>query len=53
MKDLPLGKKTPVPEAYDPGVLYPIPRKDREEGMHGFDLWRCYELAWLDSSGRP
>jgi 7-cyano-7-deazaguanine reductase len=53
MKDLPLGKRTAVPEVYDPGILYPIPRRDLQEGMHGFDLWRCYELTWLDGTGKP
>jgi 7-cyano-7-deazaguanine reductase len=52
MRDLLLGKKTPVPDAYDPGILYPIPRQN-VEGMHGFDLWRCYELSWLDLKGKP
>jgi len=21
--------------------------------MHGFDLWRCHELSWLDRKGKP
>lgn len=53
MRDLPLGKKTAVPKGYDPGVLRPIPRGMPGKGMHGFDLWRGYELSWLDAAGKP
>jgi 7-cyano-7-deazaguanine reductase len=53
MRDIPLGKRTAVPVAYDPGILYPIPRHAHEGAMHGFDLWRCYELSWLGPKGRP
>ena len=50
---MPLGKKTPFPEKYDPSVLYPIPRGTVTPGMHGFDLWRAYELSWLNRTGTP
>lgn len=53
MKEMPLGRQTPSPEAYDPSVLYPIPRGGPRPGMHGFDLWRAYELSWLDGKGKP
>ncbi len=53
MKDIPLGNKVPVPESYDPSVLCAIPRPFRQEGMHGLDLWRCYELFWLGPKGKP
>ena len=53
MRDLPLGKKTAVPKGYDPGVLYPIPRGASGGDLPGFDLWRGYELSWLDPAGKP
>lgn len=53
MKGMPLGKKVPVPRGHDPGVLYPIPRKPHGTAMHGYDLWRSYELSWLNDRGRP
>jgi 7-cyano-7-deazaguanine reductase len=56
-----LGANTPVPERYDPGILYAIPRADGrarlglEDGatFHGVDVWHAYELSWLRSDGRP
>jgi 7-cyano-7-deazaguanine reductase len=53
MKEIPLGRQTPSPETYEPSVLYPIPRDGPRPGMHGFDLWRAYELSWLDKKGKP
>ncbi|MCK9263262.1 MAG: NADPH-dependent 7-cyano-7-deazaguanine reductase QueF [Deltaproteobacteria bacterium] len=53
MKEMPLGRQAPWPETYDPSVLYPIPRGGSRPGMHGFDLWRAYELSWLDGKGKP
>jgi 7-cyano-7-deazaguanine reductase len=53
MKDIPLGSRVPVPDSYDPSVLCAIPRRFPLGGMHGFDLWRCYELFWLGPKGKP
>lgn len=62
MSDIPLGKATVYPTAYDPGLLFPVPRSDnrRELGITadnlpfaGFDHWRAYELSWLMPSGQP
>jgi 7-cyano-7-deazaguanine reductase len=53
MKDIPLGKKTDVPGHYAPWILYPITRIDAGRGVHGFDLWRCYELSWIGPKGTP
>ena len=53
MKDIPLGKKIPAPKRYDPKILYPITRGPGHESMSGFDLWRCYELSWLNPKGKP
>lgn len=59
--DIPLGKPTPSPEHYDPGVLAPIPRIDGRTAMGldatvpftGEDIWRGYEFSWLSSRGMP
>jgi len=53
MKDIPLGRRIPSPEKYDPAVLYPIPRRILQSGVYGFDLWRAYELSWLNGKGKP
>lgn len=53
MKDIPLGRHTPSPKEYDPTLLFPIARPDTIVTMFGFDLWRSYELAWLDKKGKP
>ncbi|TXK62376.1 NADPH-dependent 7-cyano-7-deazaguanine reductase QueF [Alkalisalibacterium limincola] len=56
-----LGKPTAYPDAYDPALLYPIPRapKRHELGIDGAlpftgcDVWNAYELGWLDARGKP
>lgn len=64
MKDLadsPLGRAVVVPARYDPGALHAVlrtPIRARLPGgipgrMFGADLWRAWELSWLDRSGRP
>ena len=52
-KEMPLGRTTPTPEKYDPALLYPISRGEAQPGMHGFDLWRAYELSWIGPYGTP
>lgn len=53
MNRMPLGADVTPPRGHDPSVLYPIPRKPYSSAMHGYDLWRCYELSWLNTRGRP
>jgi len=53
MKEVPLGKKVAQPRGHDPSVLFPIPRTPRDLEIHGYDLWRAYELMWLNSRGKP
>lgn len=62
MSDIPLGKATAYPTAYDRDLLFPVPRSAnrRELGITdddlpfgGFDHWRAYELSWLMPSGQP
>lgn len=53
MKETLLGRKVASPCGHDPSILTPIERQARTVAMHGFDLWRAYELSWLDDQGRP
>jgi 7-cyano-7-deazaguanine reductase len=53
MNQMPLGNKIPQPKGHDPSVLYPIPRMPCEIKLYGYDLWRSYELSWLNSKGKP
>ena len=62
MNELPLGKPTDYPTAYNPNILVPINRTDsrRRLGMElssqevfGIDSWTSYELSWLDSNSVP
>lgn len=58
---LSLGQSTAYPTEYDPGLLFPIPRKDKraELGLgatlpfFGVDIWNAYELSWLNPRGKP
>lgn len=65
---LPLGKDSAYPKAYRPDVLYPIARAQSRSAIRGFaqaskdasalpfigwDLWRAYELSWLQPGGLP
>lgn len=55
----PLGQNTPLPQKYDPGLLFPISRAQTRAGLDlpragfGADIWNAYELSWLDSGGKP
>ena len=61
MIENPLGKTAPTPNRYNPDLLFPIPRfKERAKlpafangKVNGFDLWRAYELSWLNEYNRP
>ena len=53
MNRIPLGNRIPQPMGHDPSVLYPIPRKPCEIRLYGYDLWRSYELSWLNNNGKP
>lgn len=56
-----LGKATPQPQRYDPGLLFPISRVPQraELGLagalpfFGADFWTAYELSWLNPRGKP
>ena len=57
----PLGRSTPLPERYDPSLLFPVERAGARAAagiaaplpFSGHDAWTAWELAWLDASGRP
>ncbi len=61
MKELLLGRHTPVVDVYSPELLYPIPRSEARNSLgisgalpfHGVDVWYAYEMSWLNRSGRP
>jgi len=61
VKELLLGRHTPVVEVYSPELLYPIPRSDARDALgisdslpfYGVDVWYAYELSWLDATGKP
>ncbi len=58
----PLGRDTEYPSSYDPGLLFPISRAENRQDIgvtglalpfRGYDLWRAYEISWLDLRGKP
>lgn len=57
----PLGRATPRPDHYDPGLLFPLSRRAQRQalGLHddlpfiGADVWTAYELSWLNGRGKP
>ena len=58
-RSLPLGRDVTYPEAYDPGLLFPIARAQSRETLripglwHGADVWNAYEVSWLNAQGLP
>jgi 7-cyano-7-deazaguanine reductase len=50
---MPLGRRVKPPSGRDPSVLFRIPRRPCAVPAFGYDLWRCYELYWLNGNGRP
>lgn len=60
--DMPLGRHTSYPDAYDPELLFAVPRADnrRELGLdrkgwpwYGEDRWQAWEISWLRPDGVP
>ncbi len=59
--EIPLGKVSPYPAAYDAALLFPVPRKIKRDELQiggelpfcGEDVWNGYELSWLDLRGKP
>lgn len=56
-----LGKLTEYKHQYDNSLLTRIPRSLGRNAIKmfrgfpwkGIDFWNCYELSWLDSTGKP
>lgn len=53
-----LGKDTVYSDRYNPDLLQPIPRalgRDAigDHDFRGTDIWRLYELSWLNEQGIP
>jgi 7-cyano-7-deazaguanine reductase len=53
MKEPLLGKKVEGLRKRDAAILYPVKRPEPGIMMYGFDLWRAYEVSWLNPKGRP
>jgi 7-cyano-7-deazaguanine reductase len=62
LSNTPLGKITAYIDTYSPNLLVGIPRTIAREEIglttknihfHGYDFWNCYELSWLNFSGKP
>ncbi len=59
--DSPLGRATHYPDAYDPGLLYPVERAPQRDALGlagerpflGADHWTAWEVGWLDAERRP
>lgn len=56
-----LGKETQYTFAYDPKLLFPVPRQQGRSSLQmveplpffGVDIWNAYELSWLNPQGKP
>ena len=62
LHDSPLGKTSLYETEYNPELLFPIPRREKqlELGLDpanlpfvGCDVWYAYELSWLNPVGKP
>ncbi|KEQ13538.1 NADPH-dependent 7-cyano-7-deazaguanine reductase [Endozoicomonas montiporae] len=57
-----LGKTSLYETEYNPSILFPIPRKEKQEQLGldpqnlpyvGCDVWYAYEISWLNGRGKP
>ncbi|MCD6570689.1 MAG: NADPH-dependent 7-cyano-7-deazaguanine reductase QueF [Deltaproteobacteria bacterium] len=53
MKESPLGKNVRPSSKYDPSLLFTVKRHHYKTVFYGYDIWRAYELSWLDPKGKP
>ena len=57
MDKAPLGKEMLYEDRYNKKLLCPLlrsrSRKGQDLSFFGYDIWRAYELSWLNSQGRP
>ena len=48
-----LGKATQYHQQYNRQVLVAVPRPSNTTPHYGYDVWRCWEMSWLDPQQRP
>ncbi|MBT4804443.1 MAG: NADPH-dependent 7-cyano-7-deazaguanine reductase QueF [Legionellales bacterium] len=48
-----LGKPTSYSNSYDPGLLVSVPRVKTIINQYGYDIWRCWEMSWLNIDNKP
>lgn len=55
-----LGRQVGGSDAYDPDLLFPVPRANARSQLpggdftgYGEDLWQCYELSWVGVGESP
>lgn len=61
LSDSPLGERSPYPEHYSHEWLFPVARSKNRASIQlgstlpffGCDLWRAYEVSWLNPKGKP
>lgn len=62
MSENPLGRASEYAAHYSPQLLFGISRAENRERLqidtqalpfYGYDLWRAYEISWLDLKGKP
>lgn len=62
LHDSPLGKISVSRHTYSPDLLFSLPRATQRQKMgikedvlpfDGVDIWRAYELSWLNLKGKP
>lgn len=57
LSQAPLGQHSDYPSRYDPTLLYPIARQLSRgvdwPAFEGEDIWRAFEVSWLDALGKP
>lgn len=61
LNQTPLGKKSSYISQYQPDLLCPITREKKRQEIgidtilpfYGVDIWRAYEISWLNPKGKP
>lgn len=61
LQKAPLGQDCDYDTAYNPELLFPIPRELNRKDLglgeklpfQGDDLWTAFELSWLNAKGKP
>ncbi|MBT4885327.1 MAG: NADPH-dependent 7-cyano-7-deazaguanine reductase QueF [Legionellales bacterium] len=48
-----LGKPTTYKNSYEPNLLVAVPRQKTKTTQYGYDIWRCWEMSWLNMANQP